>query len=83
MRRIRFARGRADTRAAENLEPDVVVFGKAIGGGIPGAAYGFSQEVADRIAAENKAGVWKIATWAGLAGRWRGMRCRLRRCAPR
>jgi glutamate-1-semialdehyde 2,1-aminomutase len=29
----------------------VLVFGKAIGGGIPGAAYGFSQEVADRIAA--------------------------------
>jgi len=38
------------TRAG-NLEPDVLVFGKAIGGGIPGAAYGFSQEVAERIAA--------------------------------
>jgi glutamate-1-semialdehyde 2,1-aminomutase len=37
---------------AENLEPDVLVFGKAIGGGIPGAAYGFSQEVADRIVAK-------------------------------
>src|SRR5277367_311572 len=34
---------------AEKLEPDMLVFGKAIGGGIPGAAYGFSQEVADRI----------------------------------
>ena len=36
---------------AENLQPDILVFGKAIGGGIPGAAYGFSQEVADRIIA--------------------------------
>ena len=36
---------------AEKLEPDMLVFGKAIGAGIPGAAYGLSQEVADRIVA--------------------------------
>ena len=39
---------------AENLEPDVLVFGKAIGAGIPGAAYGFSQDVADRIVAKQE-----------------------------
>ena len=35
---------------AENLEPDIFVFGKAIASGIPGAAYGFTEEVAKRIA---------------------------------
>lgn len=34
---------------AENLEPDMLVFGKPIGGGVPGAAYGFTAEVAQRI----------------------------------
>ncbi len=38
----------------QNLDPDVIVFGKAIGAGIPGAAYGFSQEVADRIVARQE-----------------------------
>ena len=39
---------------AHNLEPDILVFGKAIGGGIPGAAYGFSEEVAERIVAKQE-----------------------------
>ncbi|MGA2421385.1 MAG: aspartate aminotransferase family protein [Candidatus Acidiferrum sp.] len=34
-----------------NLEPDIFVLGKAIGSGIPGAAYGCTDEVAQRIAA--------------------------------
>jgi glutamate-1-semialdehyde 2,1-aminomutase len=35
--------------ALKNLEPDFLVFGKPIGGGVPGAAYGFTQAVADAI----------------------------------
>ncbi|MFC6285946.1 aspartate aminotransferase family protein [Nocardioides sp. GCM10027113] len=35
--------------AAWRLEPDLVVVGKAIGGGVPAAAYGMTQEVADRL----------------------------------
>jgi glutamate-1-semialdehyde 2,1-aminomutase len=36
---------------AENLEPDFLVFGKPIAGGVPGAAYGFTREVAQCMAA--------------------------------
>ncbi|HET7441038.1 MAG TPA: aspartate aminotransferase family protein, partial [Terriglobales bacterium] len=35
---------------AENLQPDVLVFGKPIAGGVPGAAYGFTEDVRRRIA---------------------------------
>ena len=34
---------------AWGLEPDLVVIGKTIGGGIPSAAYGFTPEVAERV----------------------------------
>src|ERR1700688_4783351 len=34
-----------------NLQPDILVFGKPIGSGIPGATYGVTGEVAQRIAA--------------------------------
>ena len=37
---------------AEHLEPDLLVFGKPIAGGVPGAAYGFTQEVAQSIVAK-------------------------------
>src|SRR5689334_2258998 len=36
---------------AENLEPDFLVFGKPIAGGVPGATYGFTEEVAAKISA--------------------------------
>jgi glutamate-1-semialdehyde 2,1-aminomutase len=34
---------------ADNLDPDLLVFGKPIAGGLPGAAYGFTRAVADMI----------------------------------
>jgi glutamate-1-semialdehyde 2,1-aminomutase len=37
--------------AAHGLEPDLLTVGKAIAGGIPAAAYGFSAEVAERVEA--------------------------------
>ena len=36
---------------AENLDPDFLVFGKPIGGGVPGSTYGFTTEVAEAISA--------------------------------
>lgn len=41
--------GPAGATGVWNLEPDVLVIGKTIGGGIPSAAYGFSASVAARI----------------------------------
>jgi glutamate-1-semialdehyde 2,1-aminomutase len=37
--------------AAHDLEPDMLTVGKAIAGGIPAAAYGFSREVAEQLEA--------------------------------
>jgi glutamate-1-semialdehyde 2,1-aminomutase len=37
--------------AAHGLEPDVLTIGKPIAGGVPAAAYGFTADLADRIAA--------------------------------
>ncbi|HTO72588.1 MAG TPA: aminotransferase class III-fold pyridoxal phosphate-dependent enzyme, partial [Gemmatimonadales bacterium] len=37
---------------AEGLEPDFLTIGKAIGGGVPGAAYGCTAEISARLAAE-------------------------------
>ena len=35
--------------AEHNLEPDILTIGKPIAGGIPAAAYGFSQELGERV----------------------------------
>jgi len=41
--------GPGGATGAWGLQPDAVVIGKTIGGGIPSAAYGFSPDVADQI----------------------------------
>ena len=41
--------GPGGATAAWSLEPDMLVIGKTIGGGIPAAAYGMTAEVAERI----------------------------------
>jgi glutamate-1-semialdehyde 2,1-aminomutase len=45
--------GPGGSTGADKLQPDILVFGKAIGGGVPGAAYGFTDEVAKRISADD------------------------------
>ena len=50
---------------AWGLRPDIVTIGKTLGAGIPSAAYGFSQEVADRVYANTD---WKNADVGGVGG---------------
>jgi len=40
---------------AYGLEPDMLTVGKAVAGGVPGAAYGFTASVAERIASATEA----------------------------
>jgi glutamate-1-semialdehyde aminotransferase len=60
---------------AWGLEPDLLVIGKTIGGGIPIATYGFTAEVADRIRASVS---YEDADVGGSAGRSPATRCRWR-----
>jgi glutamate-1-semialdehyde 2,1-aminomutase len=64
---------------AENLAPDFVVFGKPIGGGVPGATYGFTEEVAHAIALRQILRTVMLAAWAELL---LATHCRLLPCAP-
>lgn len=44
-----FSAGAGGMTRANSLEPDIVVIGKAIGGGIPTGAYGLSAEFAEQV----------------------------------
>jgi len=54
--------------ATEGLRPDIVVVGKAIGGGIPCGAYGITAELADRIARQVATGAADIEDVGGVGG---------------
>jgi glutamate-1-semialdehyde 2,1-aminomutase len=58
--------GSGGCTAAWELEPDVVTIGKAIGGGIPSAAYGFTAELQEQI--ESREMVALEGTGGTLAG---------------
>ena len=50
---------------AWGLEPDIVTIGKTLGAGIPSAAYGFSEELSNRVYANTD---WKNADVGGVGG---------------
>jgi glutamate-1-semialdehyde 2,1-aminomutase len=51
--------------AREGLEPDLLTIGKTIGGGVPVAAYGMSEAVADLIVEQT---FWREADVGGIGG---------------
>ena len=50
---------------AHGLEPDMLTLGKPVGGGVPGAVYGFSEDVARRIQARSRL---ETADTGGIGG---------------
>jgi glutamate-1-semialdehyde 2,1-aminomutase len=64
-----FSAGPGGATAAWGLRPDIVVIGKAIGGGVPSGAYGLTAELAERIAAQPAADLVDVGGVGGtLAG---------------
>lgn len=50
---------------AHDLEPDIVTIGKTIGGGIPAGAYGFTEELGERVSASI---AWEDSDVGGVGG---------------
>jgi glutamate-1-semialdehyde 2,1-aminomutase len=48
-----------------DLEPDLLTIGKTLGAGVPSAAYGMTQEVADQVVAHT---IWHEADVGGVGG---------------
>ena len=56
--------------ARDGLEPDMLVIGKTIGGGIPAGTYGMTHAIADRVRAAGDEGGLRLRP-AALGGRGR------------
>jgi len=64
-----FSAGPGGATKAWDLDPDVVVIGKSIGGGVPCGAYGLRAEIAARIAVHDEADLIDVGGVGGtLAG---------------
>ncbi|MGG5257394.1 transaminase [Phycicoccus avicenniae] len=63
-----FSAGWGGATRAWDLEPDIFVIGKSIGGGIPCGAYGITEEVAARITRHTDAGEADIIDVGGVGG---------------
>jgi glutamate-1-semialdehyde 2,1-aminomutase len=61
-----FCAGPGGYTAAAGLEPDLLTIGKAIAGGIPAAAYGMTEEVAERIDAHMRG--LEVSDVGGIGG---------------
>lgn len=63
-----FSAGPGGATKAWGLDPDVVVIGKSIGGGIPSGAYGITAELAEAIARHTASGQADIEDVGGVGG---------------
>lgn len=63
-----FSAGWGGATRAWGLQPDIVVIGKSIGGGIPCGAYGISAEVAAAVTRHTEAGDADIVDVGGVGG---------------
>src|SRR5918998_1538754 len=64
-----FSAGPGGYTAAHGLEPDLLTIGKAIAGGVPAGAFGMTDEVAERVAAQEDADYEDVGGVGGtLAG---------------
>jgi glutamate-1-semialdehyde 2,1-aminomutase len=64
-----FSAGPGGATALWGLEPDMLVIGKSIGGGIPSGAYGLTHELADRVQSDPEADLVDVGGVGGtLAG---------------